>query len=248
MKKNGGIIRPKRVFRKHFELINLADLRVLKQFSKKKSSFLSSRFISTSLHFLLMLSSPLSYTLSSFPSSCLLSLLSSSLLCFVLIFSSLAFHIISSILLFSSLASSLAFFSCLLLLSRLLLSCLSLSLFSFFLSLSLFLCLSFSIFFLCLSLYLLSCLSFLSLSLFLYLLALSLSVSLSVPVCPCLRVLLWWLLLCLVCMSLWSWCVRAVWCGTLKTPACTFKTSLCVLAPRPHVSLRVVANRTRRKC
>ena len=62
----------------------------------------------------------------------------------------------------------------------------------------------------------------------------SLSLSLSVPVCPCLRVLLWWLLLCLVCMSLWSWCVRAVWCGTLKTPVCTFKTSPCVPAPRAH--------------
>ena len=38
-----------------------------------------------------------------------------------------------------------------------------------------------------------------------------------------------------MCMSLWSWCVRAVWCGTLKTPECTLKTSPCVPAPRPHV-------------
>ena len=39
---------------KHFELIHLAGLRVLKHFSKHKSSFLSSRFISISLHFLLI--------------------------------------------------------------------------------------------------------------------------------------------------------------------------------------------------
>ena len=56
------------------------------------------------------------------------------------------------------------------------------------------------------------------LSLFLCLLYLSLSVSL----CPCLRV------------SLWSWCVRAVWCVTLKTSVCTFKTSPCMQAPRAH--------------
>ena len=54
--------------------------------------------------------------------------------------------------------------------------------------------------------------------------------SFSVSLCPCLRVL-WWLLLSLVCMFLWSWCVRAVWCGgTLKTsvfqnvPVCTGTT------------------------
>ena len=54
-------------------------------------------------------------------------------------------------------------------------------------------------------------------SLFSFSSLLSVSLSLSVPVCPCLSlsipVLLWWLLLCLVCMSLWSWCVRGVWCG-----------------------------------
>ena len=38
-----------------------------------------------------------------------------------------------------------------------------------------------------------------------------------------------------MCVPLWSWCVRAVWCGTLKTLVCTFKTSPCVPAPRPHV-------------
>ena len=40
----------------------------------------------------------------------------------------------------------------------------------------------------------------------------------------CLRVLLWWWLLCpgVVCCCV---CVRAVWCGTLKNPVCTFKTS-----------------------
>ena len=33
------------------------------------------------------------------------------------------------------------------------------------------------------------------------------------------------------------WC-GVVWCGTLKTPVCTFKTSPCVPAPRPHVVTR----------
>ena len=92
--------------------------------------------------------------------------------------------------------------------------------------------LSLSLHFLCL----------LSLSSFSVSLSLSLSVpvclslSLSVPVCPCLRVLLWRLLLCRVCVSLWSWSVRVVWCCTLKKKTvCTFKTSPCVPAPRPHV-------------
>ena len=61
-----------------------------------------------------------------------------------------------------------------------------------------------------------------------FLLCLSLSLS------PCDVVCCW----CVVsCMSLWSWCVRAVWCGTLKNPVCTFKTSPCVPAPRPNVVL-----------
>ena len=86
------------------------------------------------------------------------------------------------------------------------LSCLVLSL-----SLSLFLCLSFSVFFLCLSL------------------SLSLSLSVRVSVCcgGC---------CCVVCVSR---CGRGVcvwsWCGTLKTCVRTFKTSPCLLAPRPHV-------------
>ena len=155
-----------------------------------KSSFLSSRF-----HLYLS-----SFSFDALILSFIFSFISSLLLSFI-------FSLLSS-LLFSCLVSSLAFFSCPLVLSRLLLFSIVLSLF-----LSLFLCLSFSVFFLCLSL------------------------SLSVPVCPCLRVSLWWLLLllCLVCMSLWSWCVRAVWWGTLKTSVCTFKTSPCVPAPRPHV-------------
>ena len=42
----------------------------------------------------------------------------------------------------------------------------------------------------------------------------SFSVSLSLPVS-----VLWWLLLSLVCVFLWSWCAcGVVWCGTLKTP------------------------------
>ena len=86
-------------------------------------------------------------------------------------------------LLFSCLSSSLfsllfsfVFFSCLLLLSRLLLSLL-------------------------LSRLLLSCPVSLSLSLFL-----CLSLSLSVPVCPCRSLCCCGGCCCLVCMSLWSWC------------------------------------------
>ena len=83
---------------------------------------------------------------------------------------------------------------------------LSSSLFSFILSL-------FSLLLSCLVLSLFLCLSF--------------SVSLYLSLCPCLRVLLWLLLLCLVCMSLWSWCVRAVWCGTLKNPCVHSKRPWC---------------------
>ena len=74
------------------------------------------------------------------------------------------------------------------------------------------------------SLAFLSCLSF----------SVSLPLSLSVPVCPCLRVLLWWWLLCLVRMSLWSWCA----CGVVwfaenlrvyiqNVPVCTGTTPAC---------------------
>ena len=35
----------------------------------------------------------------------------------------------------------------------------------------------------------------------------------------------------------WSWCVRAVWCGTLKTVVCRFKTTLCARSRRPRVCL-----------
>ena len=49
-RKNGGIIRPKGTFSKHFKLIHLAGMRVLKNLSQKKT-FLSSLFISISLHF-----------------------------------------------------------------------------------------------------------------------------------------------------------------------------------------------------
>ena len=51
-KKNGGIIRPRRIFSKHFGLIHLAGLRVLKHFSKKYVlSSLSSFSLSSSLFF-----------------------------------------------------------------------------------------------------------------------------------------------------------------------------------------------------
>ena len=58
--------------------------------------------------------------------------------------------------------------------------------------------------------------------------------SLSLSLCPCLRVL-WWLLLSLVCMFLWSWCVRAVWCGVARWKPPCFNTSPCAPARRPQV-------------
>ena len=106
------------------------------------------------------------------------------------LFSHFLFHLFSTALL-SSLSSSLAFSSCLVF-SRLVLSPLSLSLFLCLLSLSLFLCL-------------------LSLSLSLSVpVCLSLSLSVPVSMCCCGGC-------CVVCVTLWSWCVRVV-CGTLKTP------------------------------
>ena len=113
-KKNGGIIRPKGIFSKHFWLIHLAGLRVLKH---KKNLFfhlyLFSFSLSSSLFFFIL------SLLSSFIFSCL--------------FSSLLFHLLVSSLflsrsslflssLFSLLASSSLFLSCLLF------SCLVLSL------------------------------------------------------------------------------------------------------------------------
>ena len=54
------------------------------------------------------------------------------------------------------------------------------------------------------------------------------SLSLSVSLCPCLSlspcVVVVVVVVSCVCMSLWSWCVRAVWCGTLKTSVCTGTT------------------------
>ena len=41
-KKNGGIIRPKEIFSKHFGLIHLAGLRVLKHFGKNRFHLFSS--------------------------------------------------------------------------------------------------------------------------------------------------------------------------------------------------------------
>ena len=203
------IIRPKGNFSKHFRLIHLSGLRVLKHFSKLFFTsfhlYHSPFSLSSSLFFFMfsLVSSCSSclffyilYLLfSCFFSSLLLSLLLSLVSCLLcLVFSSLLF---SSPLLSAPLFSSLLFifsslllifssfiFSCLFVLSRLLSCCLVLS------------CLSLSLF--------------------------SLSLSLSVPLCPCLRVLLWWLL------------CRVVWCGTLKTTVCTFETSPCVPAPRPH--------------
>ena len=95
---NGGIIRPEGIFSKHFGLIHLAGLRVLKHFFGKKTT-------SISLHFPFHL-------LSSF-SSCFFSCLAHSLFFFVL---SLLLSCSFSLLVFSLLLSSL-FFSCLVSLS-----------------------------------------------------------------------------------------------------------------------------------
>ena len=85
----------------------------------------------------------------------------------------------------------------------------------------------FSLLFSCLDL-LFSCLSF---SLFSFLSSFILSCSLCLCVSVC---------LCLLCLDV-MWCVVvcAVWCGTLKTSVCTFKTSPCMPTTQAHVGVVV---------
>ena len=210
------------IFSKHFGLIHLAGLRVLKLFFLKNqfsfiSLHLSSFSLSSSLCFFIFslvssFSSCLSFSQPSLPFSCLLSFLSSFIFYHLSLVSCL-FSLIS--LLFSSLPFSCLVFHLLsslriLVLSRLLLSCLVLS----------------SLVFSSLVSPLPSCLS-LSLSL-------SLSVSVSISEWWCGRVVVLCCVLCCVlsCGVCAVWCV--VWCvlcGTLKTPCvhskrrpvCTFK-------------------------
>ena len=211
-RKNGGIIRPRGIFSKHFRLIHLAGLRVLKHFPQKKSPL--SLFIFPIFSLLFHLVSSLVLLIlpsSSCLFSCLASSLSSSscpLSSLLSIFSSLVFNLlfhlhvsllssfISSFLLFHLLVSSL-------LLSRLLFSCLVLSLFlCLSLSLSVSLCLSLS----------------LSVSL-----CLSLSVSVSVSLSPC-GAVLWCCVVCCVVLCVWCGVLCVVWCvarlGTQKKPPC----------------------------
>ena len=160
-KKNGGINRPTGIFSKHFRLIQLAGLRVLKHFFEKNFTSISLHFV---FHFPFHFPFSFLFHLFSSFSSCLTSLLSclssfSSCLIFSLLlscfFSLLVLSLLSSFIftcLFSPLSSSLVFsrlssfiflfllFSCLHL-CFLVLSCLVLSLF---LCLSLCFCLSLS--------------------------------------------------------------------------------------------------------
>ena len=200
-RKNGGIIRPKGIFSKHFGIIHLADLGVLKHFSKKKlylsSSFLFSLSLSSSSCLFSCLASSL--FLSSLCSSLVFHLLSSLLfssllLSFIFSLLSSLFSLLSSLLFSSLLLSRLSsfIFSCLLVLFHLLLSSLVLSLFR---------CLSFSVFFLCL---------------------LSLS-----PCCVVWCVSLWsWCCWCLVCVCFGTVKKREKnLCGFKNASVCTFKTS-----------------------
>ena len=218
LQKNGGIIRPTVFFfSKHFGLIHLAGLRVLKHFFLKKSSFPSFLFSSFSLSF--SLSSSLHLVsllhLSSCPLSSLLSIFSS------LVFN-LLFHLHVSLL--SSFISSFLLF-------HLLVSSLDLSRLFFFLSCLVSLSLSLSLS-LCLYLFLSSFSVCLSLSLS------SFSVSVSVWCC-----VLWcvWRVCCVVLCVL---CVCGVVCGAAwhaeKTSLCRFETSPCVPAPLAHVLPQVL--------
>ena len=221
------------IFSKHFGLIHLAGLRVLKLFFLKNqfsfiSLHLSSFSLSSSLCFFIFslvssFSSCLSFSQPSLPFSCLLSFLSSFIFYHLSLVSCL-FSLIS--LLFSSLPFSCLVFHLLsslriLVLSRLLLSCLVLS----------------SLVFSSLVSPLPSCLS-LSLSL-------SLSVSVSISKWWCGRVVVLCCVLCCGVCAVWCvvWCVL---CGTLKTPCVHSKrarvyvqTSPCVPAPRAHVETHV---------
>ena len=192
-------------FSKHFGLIHLAGLRVLKHFFCSNSPRFISLSLSSSCLFSSLLFPSLPFPSLLFSSLLFSSLLFSSLLFSSLLFSSLLWSLVSSLIFSSSLVSS--FISDLLFFF----SGLFFHLSSFIFLFLLFCCLVLSLF-LCLSL------------------SLSVSVSLSLSPCGgvwfvcCMLCVLVWLLLCVVCGGVW--CVARL--GTQKKPP-------CVDAKRPRV-------------